>query len=301
MAVYRCAGWKRRDRDGKSLCEYEASHPWPNREPCPGCGRLYNCEKVGAVKKIAVAAPTTLATLSEAPEKPRISTGIAEVDEVLGGGGIWHDGVVMISGPPGCGKSTLLLQIVDKVATERKPVTYVAPEMSADNLGLFARRMGVKNPNVIVFGLEGNIYKVTSEVEKNGSKLMIVDSLQTSFLDDCRGAEGSAEQCKAVATYLTWWAKKYGVAIFIVSHVNKEGDLAGPKAAEHLVDGTLEFDPAPEMDEDGQPTERTKHWRRLTSGPKFRLGESLVSRTFEMTVEGIKPVKRKPSPFLRPV
>ena len=101
------------------------------------------------------------------------------------------------------------------------------------------------------------------------------------------------DQCRAVASALTEWAKQKGVAVILVSHVNKSGDLAGPKAAEHLVDGTLEFDPASELGDDGEPTEKTKNWRKLTSGSKFRLGPSGESELFEMTNEGVKPIKKK--------
>jgi DNA repair protein RadA/Sms len=242
-------------------------------------------------KKTATRA--TLATLNEVPDPPRLKTKIDAVDEVLNGG-LPIGSVIIISGPPGIGKTTLLLHIADKMASASRPLSYIAPEMKDTDIAAYAKRLGVKNPHVHVFGLEGDICKVTDDVEKNGSKVMIVDSLQAAFHSDSKGAEGSAEQCKAVASYLTWWAKEYNVSVFLVSHVNKDGDLAGPKAAEHLVDGTLEFDPAIENDEDGVPIPRTQHWRKLTSGPKFRIGPSYVSRTFEMVESGIKPVKKKP-------
>lgn len=288
MAVFKCTGALRATEEGAPFCTYEAPRPWKGR--CPSCGRLYNIKKVGidGVQK----GRATLATLSDGKPKPRVKTNIEPVDKVLNGG-IPKGSTLMISGPPGVGKTTLLLNVADQAAEGKKIVTYASGEQSVDDIADFAKRLNVTNPNVVVLGNEGDIYKITEECERNGSILLVVDSLQTCFCEDVKSDEGSSAQCKAVANYLTAWGKREGVAVFLVSHVNKEGDLAGPKAAEHLVDGTLEFDPAPDMDDDGNIIEKTINWRRLTSGTKFRIGPSNVSELFEMTSEGIEPVTRR--------
>lgn len=288
MAVYKCAGRKRFDDDGDQLCTYEATKKWTGK--CPGCGRYWDVEKIGSDKKVAERA--TLASLEDAPERPRIMTNIPQVDRVLNGG-IPEGASLLISGPPGQGKTSLLLAIADKVASERKRVTYASGEQSTMDIAGFAKRLGVKNPFVTVLGNEGDIFKIAAEVEASKSRLLIIDSIQKAFCDNVRAEPGSSAQCVAVANFLVDWGKSTGVASFIVSHVNKDLELAGPKAAEHLVDGTLEFDPGMELDKDGEPTEETKHWRKLTSGSKFRIGPSFVSELFEMTSEGIKPVVRK--------
>lgn len=288
MAVFKCAGRKRFDDEGDQLCTYEATKKWTGK--CPGCGRYWDVEKIGSDKKVAERA--TLASLENAPTKPRILTNIPEVDRVLNGG-IPEGSALIISGPPGIGKTTLLLSIVDKIASASKKVIYSSGEQSKDDIAGFAHRLNINSPYVTVLGHEGDIYKIAAEVEASHAKVLIVDSIQKAFCDNIRAEPGSAAQCAAVANFIVDWGKANGIITLIVSHINKDGDLAGPKAAEHLVDGTLEFDPAQEMDSDGEPTEESKNWRKLTSGSKFRIGPSYVTETFNMTNEGIKPVKKK--------
>lgn len=282
MAVWKCAGRNRLTEDGEPYCDYEAPRAWMGR--CPNCGRLYDAIKVGANAKSTRA---TLATLANAPPKPRLSTGFSGFDEVLGGGGIVRGSTALISGPPGCGKSTLLLSTANNIATESRTVIYASGEQKAEAVGDIAQRIGAMNEKVIVMGLEGDIYKVCEEAQNQKAVFMVIDSLQTAFMDDCKGEEGSSTQCKAVANYLTWWAPRHNVAVLIVSHVNKDGDLAGPKAAEHLVDTILEFDPS--MDEDGELDEKL----RMLSAGKNRHGASGVKAMFEMTAEGVKGSRKK--------
>lgn len=289
MATFKCRGRKLLDDAGNPLCAHEADRRWLG--PCPGCGRYYNVDKIGAehaAKKV-----TTLADLATMKVKPRISTGVQEFDEVLNGG-LPVGGSVIISGPPGAGKSTVLMTVADNVGRGSTIVTYASGEQGEHGLVEIAHRLKVtENRNVQVLTNEGDIYKITDVVEGNKSKLLVIDSLQTASLDDCKADEGSAEQCKAVVNYLTAWAMREDVSVILVSHVNKDGDLAGPKAVEHLVDGTLELDFCPTIDEDGDIDEATKDYRSLASGTKFRLGPSGVSRMFNMTSEGIKPVRKK--------
>lgn len=293
MAVYKCAGRRRLDEDeGAPKCTYEAERRWRGR--CPGCGMAYRIDKIGIdidkAKKRA-----TLASLGQKKVKPRIATNLPEVDRVLNGG-IPEGSTVIISGPPGVGKSTLLLIVANATAVGKRKVSYYAGEQNQDDLAGYAQRLGItSNENVIVNATQGtlDIMEIMSEVDADKSDLVIIDSLQTAVHTDVKADAGSTEQCKVVTSVLTEWAKKKDVAVFLVCHVNKNGDLAGPKSAEHYVDGTLEFDPAAEIDEDGAMVERTKHWRRLTSGTKFRLGESHVSALFTMGSDGLKPVKPK--------
>ncbi len=291
MAVFRCAGRNRHDEDGNPYCEYEATRHWLGN--CPGCGRPYNVLKVGVDKK-PDAVRVTLGSLGTAKIKPRVKTNIEPFDRVLNGG-IPEGSTVIISGPPGVGKTSILLMVADAAAVGKTKVTYIAGEQNQNDLAEYAQRLGVKSNNVIVRATQSaiDIDSTLKEVEEDESELIIIDSLQTCLSSNSKGDAGTSDQCKAVANTLTEWAKQKGVAVILVSHVNKAGDLAGPKAAEHLVDGTLEFDPAPEMDRNDEPTEETKNWRKLTSGAKFRLGPSGESEMFEMTNEGVKPIKKK--------
>lgn len=286
MSVYKCAGNKRINEDtNEPFCTYESPSRWRGR--CPGCGRFYNIEKVGVEKQ---ASRATLATLATMKEPPRFSTGSAGFDEVLGGG-LVPGMAAMISGPPGTGKSTLLIQTSSSVGSN-KAVVYASGEQTTDDIALIASRVGAGAEKVHVLGLEGDIYKITEECENVRAKLLVLDSLQTAYADDAKGDEGSAEQCKAVTNYLTWWCKKHGCAAIIVAHINKDGDLAGPKAAEHLVDTVLELDPAKEFLEDGSVKPGTENVVSLKSG-KNRFGASDLKAFFKMTAEGLRPVKKK--------
>lgn len=293
MAVYKCAGRNRHYFDGIPYCDYESELPW-HMDPCPGCGsRSLSCDKIGP-DKVRKTGAMTLADLANQKPKPRISTGITPFDKVLNGG-FPQGGVVAISGPPGVGKTTILMSVVNNVASGGRKATYASGEQGTDGIIEIVHRLKIaENKDVAVYTNEGDIYKITSDVEDNGSKLLVIDSLQTASLDDANGDEGSAEQTRAVANYLTAWALRTKVAVVLVSHVNKEGDLAGPKAIEHLIDGTLELDPCPELDDDGVEIPETKGYRALKSGAKFRIGESGVTEMFEMTGEGIKPLGERP-------
>lgn len=289
MAVYKCAGRKLLDEDGDPYCQYEDSHRWIGR--CPGCNRYYDCDKIGSDSTRK--ARTTLATLGNIELKPRISTGLLEIDEVVGKPpGLVEGSTYIISGPPGGGKTTLLLTIANHVATARKPVLYTSGEQKAEDVAVIAQRLGAANPHVEVMGMQGDMYEVGDAVEKVKPSILIVDSLQTAFMDDCKADEGSAEQCKAVANYLTALGKRENAVILLICHINKAGDAAGPLAAQHLCDTVLELDPCPVVDEDDTLDEETKDWKMLSTG-KNRNGESGASMVFELTGRGIKVVPKK--------
>jgi DNA repair protein RadA/Sms len=277
--IYICTG---KDR---GVCDHEAESRWTGR--CPKCGQFYSIKVKGNPEERS---KISLAALGM-KEVKRISTGIPEVDEVLGGGMV-AGSTIVISGPPGTGKSTLLVTIADRVAKGGKKVLYTSGEQTAEDVGLIAQRVGALNPDVEVHGNSGDAYKMAETIEEMKPTLLIVDSAQTAFLDDVEAAEGSSAQINAVINFLTALGKREKLCLIIVSHVNKAGDLAGPRAMEHLVDTLVEFDPYEELDEDGNPDEDTKNWRMLTSA-KNRNGPSGVSRMFEMTDKGVVPIRKK--------
>lgn len=291
MAVYKCAGKDRFDPEtGEPYCDHEADRRWLGR--CPGCGGLYNVIKIGADAKRSTG--KTAADLGSTEEKPRLSAGWAELDHVLGGGFVKGSSTI-ISGPPGCGKSTLLLAVGDKIAKKGHRALIASGEQTSESLGDFIRRIGALNEFMDIIGMEddgGDVYKVTERVENEGHAFLVLDSLQTAYLTDCKGDEGSAAQCEAVANYLSAFSGRQKVAAVIVCQINKEGDMAGPKKAEHWIDTVLEFDPCVQYDEDGELVPETKDLRRLTVG-KNRHGESGLSQVFEVNAKGITPVRKK--------
>jgi DNA repair protein RadA/Sms len=287
MAVFKCSGQKRFDEDGNPYCTYEAPKPWRFR--CPQCHRFYTPLKVGADRERSKR--STLASAGAEPEKPRISTGFSSFDEVLGGG-LVLGATVFLSGPPGTGKTTLMIQVASAVATGSRKVLYTSGEQTLQDIGAAAKRVGALNEQVTVLGLQGDIYKITDEAEQLKPALLIVDSLQTAALDDVKGEEGSSDQCKAVTNYLTAWGKREHIPILIISHVNKEGSMAGPLAAQHYCDTILELDPAPEIDEFGDIVDGTQNYIALTSA-KNRNGASNITAFFDMTAEGLKSVRKK--------
>jgi len=287
MAVYKCAGRKRRDEENVPYCDYEAEARWLGR--CPACGRLYDCDRVGPERASGRA---TLATLQTIEEKPRLSTGITGLDRVLGGGGLVPGTTVVLSGEPGCGKTTLLLQMADHLATERHPVLFASGEQTKEAISSIARRLGITNPHVIVLGMEGDIDKIMEVAAEVKARVVIVDSLQTARIEDVKANAGSSEQCRAVANVVTEWAPIKGVTVVLICHVDKAGDLAGPKAVEHLADTIVELNDAKEYDEDGELKPRTKDWVELLVG-KNRHGESGLSALFNRGQDGMQEVERR--------
>lgn len=212
--------------------------------------------------------------------RPRVKTNIAEVDRVLSGG-IPRGAVVLVGGFPGVGKTGFTLAIADAVAVGGRQAIYYSGEQVKSDLAAYCRRFSIKNSNLLVNACSSvlDITEITGSVDYERTDLVIVDSLQTAVHPDVQGPAASKRQCDAVIGHLTEWARARGVAVLVVSHVNRDGRIAGSASVEHVVDGTLELDFVPE---------RTMNHRRLTSGAKFRLGESFVSTEFEMTGSGVK-------------
>lgn len=257
-------------------CAHASPERWRGR--CPFCGGYWNIKTNGGEKERA----STLAAADGYVPPRRIATGIGEVDRVLGGG-LVPGSTIVLTGPPGIGKSTLLLQAADGVARENRKVLFASGEQTADDVLSLAARLGIRNAHVEVLGLDGDVYKITHAVERHHAGLLIIDSLQTAALDDVDADEGSAEQCRAVANYLTAWSKRTGIAALVVSHINKDHELAGPKAIEHLVDGVVYFD-MPDADD--------LDLRLLISGAKMRNGPSNVEAFLRMTERGLVPAPK---------
>lgn len=256
-------------------CGY--SHPkWLGR--CPDCNSWNSFDEEAVVPDIE-SKPRTQGTnrpekLSELkmPQYMRSSTGMAELDRVLGGG-LVDGSVVLLSGEPGIGKSTLLLQI-SSVLAESRCVLYVSGEESKGQLKLRAERLNVKSESLYLL-CETNLDCVLGECEGLEPDVLIIDSIQTLSSDRFTSAPGSITQVRESAMALISYAKSTGAAVFLVGHVNKEGGISGPKVLEHMVDAVLYFE-----------GERTNSYR-IIRAIKNRFGSTNEIGVFEMGDEGL--------------
>lgn len=208
-------------------------------------------------------------------EEIRMPTGLAELDRVLGGGAV-RGSLVLIGGAPGVGKSTLMLQICDQLCKGSK-VLYVSGEESERQLKLRAERLGVGQSGLYLFA-ENNIERILTAVEENEPDILIVDSIQTMYNGDPEASPGSISQVKECTMTLLRLAKGQGTTVFVIGHVNKEGNLAGPKVLEHMVDCVLYFE-----------GDRNLSYRILRAA-KNRFGATNEIGVFEMDDAGLREV-----------
>ncbi len=277
-----------------SECEYE-SPKWLGK--CPRCSAWNSF-----VEDVAESAPTASAATVQkrtslvgsgsakaakfseldTPSYIRTSTGVGELDRVLGGGLVLGS-VVLLSGEPGIGKSTLLLQICDSLG-KNKSVLYVSGEESAGQLKLRAERLSVRGEHLYIL-TETNIENILAEADKIKPDVIIADSVQTMYSDRVSSAPGSVTNVKEVAMAFIAKAKALGISVILVGHINKEGSIAGPKVLEHMVDAVLSF----EGDK--------KQTYRIIRANKNRYGSTNEIGVFEMTDKGLCEVQN-PSEML---
>ncbi|MEP6875347.1 MAG: DNA repair protein RadA [Burkholderiales bacterium] len=261
---------------------------------CPSCGAwntLVESVEEGVSKNrfgngsrglVASQPVTTLAEI-EASDVDRQSTGVEELDRVLGGG-IVAGGVVLIGGDPGIGKSTLLLQALDSLARSVKTL-YVTGEESGAQVALRSRRLGLGGSQVRVLA-EIQLEKIAATLETEQPAVCVIDSIQTMYSDQLSSAPGSVAQVRECAAQLTRIAKSSGTTIILVGHVTKEGALAGPRVLEHIVDTVLYFE--------GD----THSSFRLVRAIKNRFGAVNEIGVFAMTEKGLKGVANPSAIFL---
>ncbi len=218
-------------------------------------------------------------------EAPRITTGIEELDRVTGGG-IVPGSALLIGGEPGIGKSTLLLQVAAAIASAGKKAIYFSGEEAPAQVRLRASRLGLsKSPVGLV--AETNLSSIIATLEKGARPdLVVVDSIQTLWADNLDSAPGTVSQVRAATQSLIRFAKNAGCAVLLVGHVTKDGQIAGPKVVEHMVDTVLYF-------EGGQG-----HTYRILRAVKNRFGPTDEIGVFEMVAQGLKQVKNPSEMFL---
>jgi DNA repair protein RadA/Sms len=224
-------------------CGYETVK-WQGQ--CPGC-KSWNTfveEKlvVGAGKpsgKTEAAAPTSILEV-DTTEDARIGTGMKELDRVLGGG-IVKGSLILVGGDPGIGKSTILLQVCRNLTETGHKVLYASGEESLQQIKLRAQRLGGFTKDMLLLS-ETNLEAIAGAIAKVMPEVLVIDSIQTMYLEDVASGAGSVSQVREVTARLMRIAKQLGIAIFIVGHVTKEGNVAGPRTLEHMVDTVLYFE-----------------------------------------------------------
>ena len=259
-------------------CGYESAK-WLGK--CPACNEWNSFyeEKIAKTtdgafstdKKTKSAKPSSLNSI-EGKEATRTSTGVNELDRVLGGG-IVKGSLVLLGGEPGIGKSTLILQICDKMQGEGK-VLYVSGEESAEQIKIRADRLGINNEDIMFLG-ETDIDIITQAIEEMNPKLVIIDSIQTMYSDEITSAAGTVSQVREITARIMKICKGQAITTIIIGHVTKEGNIAGPRVLEHMVDTVLYLE-----------GERYFSYRILR-GVKNRFGSTNEVGMFEMQDKGM--------------
>ncbi|PCI79566.1 MAG: DNA repair protein RadA [SAR86 cluster bacterium] len=215
---------------------------------------------------------------------PRFSSTIDEMDRVLGGG-LVPGSAILIGGNPGAGKSTLLLQIMCRLANSGKPALYVTGEESLQQVGMRAKRLNLPEKNLKMLA-ETNVEQICKAAQEHLPQLLVVDSIQVMHSGDVASAPGSVSQVRECAAYLIQYAKQTNTVLFLVGHVTKDGNLAGPKVLEHMIDCFI-------MLEGGNDSKY-----RILRGQKNRFGAVNELGVFAMTETGLKEVKNPSAIFL---
>ncbi len=265
-------------------CGYESTK-WLGK--CPACGSwntMLEQKKISSVPSInslAYAHAIPLADVTTTASG-RVSSGIGELDRVLGGG-IVPGSVTLLGGDPGIGKSTLLMQTAAEL-TKQGTVLYVTGEESASQLKLRAERLGVGGDMLIL--AENDLSAIESEVDRIKPAYVMIDSIQTMYSADCSGTNGSISQIREATSLITRMAKRTGAATFIVGHVTKDGAIAGPRILEHMVDTVLYFE-----------GDRQDSFRLLRS-VKNRFGSTDEIGVFEMRSTGMAEISDPSTLFI---
>lgn len=279
----------------KFVCqECGASYPkWSGK--CENCGRwntlVEQVSESSGKDAISKSAKTgrildvqNLNEIISEKKQERISSGIKDLDTVLGGG-ILPAGVLLIAGQPGIGKSTLLMQVSSFIASSR-PVLYVSGEESAEQVALRAQRLGASGSNKLKFASSTSADDISATIREGNFDLVIIDSIQTLAMEEISSAPGTVSQITNSSNLIIRAAKKSGTAVVLVGHITKEGSIAGPKTLEHLVDIVLNF----EGDRYGG--------FKVVRAVKNRYGSTSEAAIFEMVDNGLKIVENPSAALL---
>ncbi|MCI7132039.1 MAG: DNA repair protein RadA [Lachnospiraceae bacterium] len=270
-------------------CGYESAK-WMGQ--CPGCHEWNTFVEEVVDKKTAAktggkaaqpkSKPQTLAAI-ELRKEHRMTSGMPELDRVLGGG-VVPGSMVLVGGDPGIGKSTLLLQVCKNLADQHISVLYISGEESLQQIKIRAQRIGSFTDDLKLL-CETNLEEIRQIIDLEKPQIVVIDSIQTTYNEDVSSAPGSVSQVRESTATLLQIAKGSGVTVFIVGHVTKEGVVAGPRVLEHMVDTVLYFE-----------GDRYASYRILR-GVKNRFGSTNEIGVFEMRGDGLREVEN-PSEYM---
>ncbi len=267
-------------------CGYESSK-WMGQ--CPACKTWDTFAEEPPLKKgeksrsTGILPEPQLLSAVSATESNRVTTGLQEMDRVLGGG-IVVGSLVLVGGDPGIGKSTLLLQICKELTDKQHRVLYISGEESLHQIKMRADRLGIFKGDLLLLS-ETNLDNIEVIINKNKPEIVIIDSIQTMYKEEIGAAPGSVSQVRETTSVLMHMAKGLNISIFIVGHVTKEGVVAGPRVLEHMVDTVLYFE--------GE----NKASYRILRGVKNRFGSTNEIGVFEMMDQGLREVTN-PSEYM---
>ncbi|CAD7288575.1 DNA repair protein RadA [Campylobacter majalis] len=259
---------------------------------CPSCGAW---DSFIELSKEQIKVSQELAKISTSPSKAlsidkvqvekitRFSTNDTELDLVLGGG-VVEGSLVLIGGSPGIGKSTLLLKISSNLAKSGKPTLYVSGEESASQIKMRAERLNAIDKNLYLL-TEIDLETILNEAKKEKYKVLIIDSIQTLYSQSVGSAPGSVSQVREITFELMRLAKDLNICVFIIGHITKDGQIAGPRVLEHMVDVVLYFE--------GDASREL----RMLRGFKNRFGSTSEVGIFEMSTQGLLPATEISSKF----
>lgn len=277
------------------ICESCGSvHPkWAGK--CTNCGEWNNLvedvisKTTLASEKKHIKFPSTALSFSSLVSNnifiERMKTGLSEFDRVIGGG-LVPGSVLLVGGDPGIGKSTLLLQVAALLSTKTNSCAYISGEEGLEQIRLRAHRLGLEKAPVLLASAV-NVQEILSLFDKdNAPQFLILDSIQTLYMDGIDAAPGSVTQVRASTHEIIRVAKNHNITVFLIGHVTKEGVIAGPRVLEHMVDTVLYFE-----------GERSHHFRILRT-VKNRFGPTNEIGVFEMTERGLQEVNNPSRLFL---
>ena len=268
-------------------CGYE-SLKWVGK--CPSCGAWnslqeeFKTQSENNIKSNTALREARSILEIKSAEYERYDTHIKELNRVLGGG-LVQGSVTLISGDPGIGKSTLLLQVAANISSKNGNVLYISGEESEEQIKIRGDRLGANSPNLFILS-ETNMEQIVYNIESVKPKFVIIDSIQTVYNPIILSAPGSVSQVRECSSKLVRIAKEKNIPIFIVAHVTKQGELAGPRVLEHMVDTVLSFE-----------GERSGEFRVLRS-VKNRFGATSEIGVFQMVNEGLIEINNPSEVFL---
>lgn len=266
-------------------CGFETSK-WMGK--CTRCGSwnsFKEIEKEAKKQKVKKIEPRKLKNYNVS-KRERVRTGFEELNRVLGGGIIAGE-VVVMGGDPGIGKTTLLLQMVDDLTSRKISCAYISAEESPEQIFVHSQRLGLSGDFDIISS--DNVDAIVATLAEQKYSLVIVDSVQTIRTLDMKGLPGGIGQVRECASRITECAKKNAVTVFLVSHITKGGDLAGPKTLEHIVDAVLYLEGDRE------------HNVRILRGVKNRFGSTREIGVFQIDGEGYKDATNPSEMFIRSI